>query len=52
MPPSLTPAIRTLIEAANHGDTDAFLGAFTPHQGVVDDWGTKVPRTARYPALE
>jgi hypothetical protein len=41
MPPSLIPAIRTLIDAANHGDTDAFLAAFTPHQGVVDDWGRK-----------
>lgn len=41
MPPTLIPEIRTLIDAANLGDTDAFLAAFTPYQGVVDDWGRK-----------
>lgn len=39
MPPTLTPEVRNLIDAANLGDTDAFLAAFTPHQGVIDDWG-------------
>jgi hypothetical protein len=41
MSPVLTPEVRTLIEAANLGDTDAFLAAFTPHRGVVDDWGRR-----------
>ncbi len=30
--------VRTLVDAANAGDTAAFLAAFTP-DGVVDDWG-------------
>lgn len=37
----LRPEVRALIEAANIGDTDAFLSAFTPRLGVVDDWGRK-----------
>ena len=37
----LPPEVRALIEAANIGDTDAFLSAFTPQLGVVDDWGRK-----------
>jgi hypothetical protein len=41
MPPVLTPEVRILIDAANRGDNDAFLAAFTPHQGLVDDWGRK-----------
>jgi hypothetical protein len=41
MPPVLTPEVRTLIDAANLGDTDAFLAAFAPHRGVVDDWGRR-----------
>ncbi|CAN5268557.1 hypothetical protein BH11ACT6_BH11ACT6_21430 [soil metagenome] len=41
MPAALPPEVRTLIDAANLNDTDAFLAAFTPHQGVVDDWGRK-----------
>jgi hypothetical protein len=34
----LDPAVRTLIDAANAGDVDAFLARFTA-DGVVDDWG-------------
>jgi hypothetical protein len=30
--------VRTLIDAANAGDSAAFLAAFTA-EGVVDDWG-------------
>lgn len=41
MAPPLHPEVRALIDAANLGDTDAFLSAFTPHLGVVDDWGRK-----------
>jgi hypothetical protein len=41
MPPVLTPEVRTLIDAANIGDTDAFLAAFAPRRGVVDDWGRR-----------
>jgi hypothetical protein len=41
MPPVLNPAVRTLIDAANLGDTDAFLATFNPYVGVVDDWGRK-----------
>lgn len=37
----LRPAVRTLIDAANLGDTDGFLAAFAPYLGVVDDWGRK-----------
>ena len=37
----LCPQVRALIEAANLGDTEAFLAAFVPHLGVVDDWGRK-----------
>jgi hypothetical protein len=36
---NLPPPVRSAIDAANAGDTDAFLAAFTP-DGVVDDWGT------------
>ncbi|MGW0158000.1 nuclear transport factor 2 family protein [Mycobacterium sp. NPDC003323] len=41
MSQALTPEIRALIDAANAGDTDAFLAAFTPHLGLVDDWGRR-----------
>lgn len=41
MPPTMAPEVRTLIDAANAGDTDAFLAAFTPHRGFVDDWGRR-----------
>lgn len=32
------PAVRTLIDAANAGNIEAFLSGFTA-EGVVDDWG-------------
>ena len=41
MPAELNPAVRTLIDAANIGDTDAFLATFAPNLGIVDDWGRK-----------
>lgn len=41
MSSTLTPEVRSLIDAANLGDIDAFLAAFTPYQGVVDDWGRR-----------
>ena len=31
-------AVRTVIDAANRGDVEAFLAGFTS-DGVVDDWG-------------
>ncbi len=31
-------AVQRLLDAANAGDTDAFLAGFT-EDGVVDDWG-------------
>ncbi len=34
----LPDAVRRAIEAANGGDTAAFVNLFTP-DGVVDDWG-------------
>ena len=45
----LHPEVRALIDAANLGDTDAFLSAFAPHLGVVDDWGRRFhgPRDIR-----
>lgn len=30
--------VQNLLDAVNHGDTEAFLECFTP-DGVVDDWG-------------
>jgi hypothetical protein len=37
--PITPPApVQTLLDAVNRGDTDEFLGCFTP-DGVVDDWG-------------
>jgi hypothetical protein len=30
--------VRAAVDAANRGDTEAFLACFTP-DGVVDDWG-------------
>ncbi|OLT11331.1 polyketide cyclase [Pseudonocardia sp. CNS-139] len=30
--------VQSLLDAVNRGDTDGFLGCFTP-DGVVDDWG-------------
>lgn len=41
MPSSLRPEVRALIDAANIGDTDAFLSTFAPRLGLVDDWGRK-----------
>lgn len=41
MPAAMAPAVRNLIDAANAGDTAAFLTAFTPHRGLVDDWGRR-----------
>ena len=41
MPTALHPAVRTLIDAANLGDVDAFVKTFTPHVGIVDDWGRR-----------
>lgn len=38
MAEDLQPGVRTLIDAANAGDIDAFLAGFTT-DGVVDDWG-------------
>ena len=35
---NLPDPVRTAIDAANGGDTAAFLAAFAP-DGVVDDWG-------------
>jgi hypothetical protein len=39
--PAMPPAVRTLIDAANAGDTEAFLAGFTAHLGLVDDWGRR-----------
>ena len=38
MVPTLPHPVRALVNAANAGDTEAFLACFTP-DGVVDDWG-------------
>ena len=38
MTDELPRPVRTLVDAANAGDTTAFLAGFTP-DGVVDDWG-------------
>ena len=38
MPDSLPTPVSRAIEAANGGDTEAFLACFTA-DGVVDDWG-------------
>jgi hypothetical protein len=38
MTTSLPDPVRTLLDAANGGDTESFLGSFTA-DGVVDDWG-------------
>jgi hypothetical protein len=35
---SLPAPVGSAIDAANRGDTEAFLACFTP-EGVVDDWG-------------
>jgi hypothetical protein len=35
---TLPAPVQALIDAANAGDTDAFLATLTP-DGVVDDWG-------------
>jgi hypothetical protein len=37
-PATLPPPVAAAIDAANRGDTAAFLACFTP-DGVVDDWG-------------
>ena len=34
----LPKPVQALVDAANNGDTDGFLGGFTT-DGVVDDWG-------------
>jgi len=34
----LPDPVQALVDAANAGDTEAFLACFTP-DGVVDDWG-------------
>ena len=38
MSTDLPPPVQAIVEAANRGDTAAFLAAFTSN-GVVDDWG-------------
>ena len=38
MTDELPKPVQAVLEAANRGDTTAFLAAFTP-DGVVDDWG-------------
>ena len=38
MTDELPRPVRTLVDAANAGDTPAFLAGFT-EDGVVDDWG-------------
>jgi hypothetical protein len=38
MTAALPSAVRKAIDAANLGDTDAFLASFVPHLGVVNDW--------------
>ena len=38
MTDELPRPVRTLVDAANAGDTTAFLAGFTS-DGVVDDWG-------------
>jgi hypothetical protein len=41
MTPELPLVIRQAIDAANLGNTAAFVAAFRPHRGCVDDWGRK-----------
>jgi hypothetical protein len=31
--------VQTVLDAANGGDTEAFLDAFVDGEGAVDDWG-------------
>jgi len=38
--------VQALLDAANAGETDAFLAGFT-EQGVVDDWGREFVGAAR-----
>jgi hypothetical protein len=38
MASNIPEAVGTLLDAANHHDTEAFLASFT-QDGVVDDWG-------------
>jgi hypothetical protein len=38
MTEGLPASVAAAIDAANRGDTDAFVATFTP-DGVVDDWG-------------
>jgi hypothetical protein len=40
------PPVRTLLDAANANDVDAFLAGFTA-DGVVDDWGREFRGAAR-----
>jgi hypothetical protein len=43
---TLPPPAKGFLEAINRNDTDAFL-AYFPHDGVVDDWGTRYVGHAR-----
>lgn len=36
--PATPPAVQTLVDAINAGDTEAFVAAFT-EDGRIDDWG-------------
>jgi hypothetical protein len=46
---TLPPTAKGFLEAINRNDTDAFL-AYFPHDGVVDDWGTRYVGHARIKA--
>jgi hypothetical protein len=35
----LPTPVQSALDAANSGDTDAFLDAFVDGEGAVDDWG-------------
>lgn len=37
--PQLPAVVRNALEAANAGDTDAFISLFVPVTGCVSDWG-------------
>ena len=47
--PLLPPPVNGFLEAINRNDTDAFL-AYFPHDGAVDDWGTRYVGHARIKA--
>ncbi len=42
MPTQLPAPVRGVIDAANNGDTAAFLDQFAPGIGYVTDWGREV----------